>query len=578
MVEMLAECEADHQRQCAEDDQEFVRQLQLVGQRLAAAGIALTKKVLAQEMGVPLVRLSAFAIRAEIDEFIHASREQQRRTREAELLAQVKAAESALEAQGERISLYRLSKMLGVHKRILLSYPRVAEVLNRYRPTREALTGAHQRRREQHEAQLIATVSQVRQRFESEGQYVSDRRVSRELGVPRQQLRTLPGVRLLIQEIREEQEQHEEMQLLAAVTEAIQSLQRSNSEITIRAIAGIVGKSAINLRRYPAVQTILHNVREKNVTIDLDEIYYHKVLNALVTLHKQGERVTPSAVAREVGTSVVTLRRYPRVRMALRDIAKRQREEQEEELITAIMQAVPTLRECGIPLSKAAIARACGRTGFPSLNHMPRLQAIWEALKAESDRERCESRALREEEVTMRVQHAIEALKHEGKEITKAAVVRQSGLRARQMFDNHHVKVIFQDLALEQEEERRRREEQLAEEVLRAVAELRRQGKSPTQSAIGALVGMSRHVLRKYPQVKRIFVELKEHRPSRQEREEALLAEVRRATALLKHQGQRPTQSAIAQLVGYSVDTLKNYPHVVELLRQSRTPKSGIVQ
>jgi transcriptional regulator with XRE-family HTH domain len=565
VVELLAECEANRKRQRAEYDQELVSQLHAIGHRLGAAGILLTKKLLAQELGVQRSQLYEFPIRAEIDELIRTSNEELHRTRELELLARLKAVESALLTQGVRVSLRTVSKMIGVEKSILLRYPRVAEVLGRHLSTRQALREAQRKQREECETQLIAAVAQLRQQFGSKGEPLSSRMAALELGLSIKQLRTYPRVRLLMQEIEEEHQKQEEVRLVFAVTEAIQLLRSSRSVVTICAIARTVGQSVKRLRRYPSVYAILQQAVEKSRSVQLEEIYYDKVLNVLETLHVRGKKVIrPYLVAQIVGVDLQALRRYPRVLRAIEDMSNRQRE---EEVVTAIMQSVTTLEERGMPVSKSAIARACGRTRFDNLRCYPRIQAILKSLKAS-----------REEEVAERVQHAIEALKKERKKITKAAVAQQSGVSYGRMMDNRQVRVIFQELATEQEEERKQREAQLVEEVLKSIMELQRQGKPPTLTAICGLVGMGVGVLKRIPQVKNVFVILRERQPSRQEREEARLSAVSSAIILLRQQGQLPTQSAIAQLVGCSPRALRSYPRVHELLRQSKASKPGTVE
>jgi hypothetical protein len=368
------------------------------------------------------------------------------------------------------------------------------------------------------------------------------------------------------------------MQLVVEVTEAIRLLQGSESVVTLAAIARIIGRDTQALRRDQGVKAILQRVVKKSPHVQMEEIYYGKVLDAVETLHVRGESVTPSSVAQVVGASLQTLWNYPRVRGALEDIAKRQRARREEDLVTAVLQAAAILKERGIPFSKVAIARACGRTSIRHIGRIPRIHAILESLEEASARERYQLKALREGEVTRQVQLAITALKQEGKKITKAAVARQSGVRYDLIMGNRQVKIIFQELALEYEKERRRRGAQLAEEVIEAITELERQGKSPTQTAISGLVGMGREALMQYPQVKRVFVQLSERQPSPQEREEALLSEANRAIALLKQQGKRPTQQAVSALLGCSSTTLKRYPRVIEVVRQSRISKSGTMQ
>jgi DNA-binding transcriptional MerR regulator len=195
-----------------------------------------------------------------------------------------------------------------------------------------------------------------------------------------------------------------------------------------------------------------------------------------------------------------------------------------------------------------------------ALSAYPQIKTIFEQIAA--------SRYRSEDELTDQVQKAIQRLESLGQPVTQRAISEIVGLSPAALRAYPQIKTIFEQIAAS----RYRSEDELADQVQKAIQRLESLGQSVTQRAICEIVGMSRTVLRKHPQIKAIIEQSITN--YRRCREDELVSQVQEAIRRLESLGQPVTQKAIGEIVGMSPGGLKYHARtkiiMEEIARKNR--------
>jgi transcriptional regulator with XRE-family HTH domain len=254
---------------------------------------------------------------------------------EEEVVEQVKTALAHLQSSRQFVTQQRLSDMVGLSLHRLRLYPQVATMLDRIAEEN------HVQRKQQailHEQFLAEQVRKAIQQLHDRRQPVSRRAVGELIGLTPRALAKYHLVRPLLSQIVEEyrndrpqRAKQRESELLKQVRQVIQQLQEQGRPITQKAVGQRLGLTAPALMYYPRFRKFYYKVVEENrrarrKQAQLREaVLVERVQAAILQLSKEGKLLTFQNIKRQVGMSVAGLKRYPRIKVLLQQIAEERR-------------------------------------------------------------------------------------------------------------------------------------------------------------------------------------------------------------------------------------------------------------
>lgn len=243
----------------------------------------------------------------------------------------VQAALLHLQSSKQSITLKQISDMVGLSLHRLRLYPKVEATLDGI-----AEEGLFQRRQQAilHEQSLAEQVREAIQQLHDQGQPVSRQAVGGLIGLTPRALAKYHLVRPLLSQVVEEyrndrprRTKQRESELLEQVRQVIKQLQEQGRPITQKAVSQRLGLTAQALMYYPRFRKIYHKVVEENKRArrrqaqQREAALVERVQAAILQLSKEGKSLTFQNIKRQVGMSVAGLKRYPRVKVLLQQIA-----------------------------------------------------------------------------------------------------------------------------------------------------------------------------------------------------------------------------------------------------------------
>jgi DNA-binding XRE family transcriptional regulator len=248
-----------------------------------------------------------------------------------------------------------------------------------------------------------------------------------------------------------------------------------------------------------------------------------------------------------------------------------------QEILAQVQQAVQDLRAQGQPVTLEAITQ---QTGLPKsfLSRRPQLRASLEQIgyKPRSGRKRGRQG---EDEVLSQVHQAIKLLEAQGRSATLSAIQKVVRLPMATLLSYPQVWRLLEGVETQHSLalgiKVKQREDELVEKVQVAIRLLEARGQPITKRSIAGIVQHSVQTLRAYPRVGALWEEHVAKEGHQRQlgkarlREQELVDKVTQAIKQLMALGKAITQSAVSQLVGVSVSSLRCYPSVRVLLSQA---------
>ncbi len=332
-------------------ENELVELVQATIQELQSLGEPITRKTVAQKIGMSQPGLYRYAsIRELVKEYTKPS---QRGQSEVELVEQVQTAIKSLTSQGKPIGYQSVSQMIGVSKRVLRRYLRVRTVLD------EAIEQAS---RGQYEAEVVALVQAAIERLEAEGEVVGYQSVSKLVGISQWVLQRQLRVRALVEDAKEKQQS--EVEVMARVRIALETLTFSGEPIGYRTVGKTTKLPQKVLIRYRSVRELIEQntndqQREAEVLVKV-----HAAIQALEVL---GESITLRNISKHTHLTAYTLKSYPRVRELLEqffhahcDERAREFQHKEDELVRRVQVAIHMLNSLNKPVTSRNLSEMMG--------------------------------------------------------------------------------------------------------------------------------------------------------------------------------------------------------------------------
>jgi hypothetical protein len=266
---------------------------------------------------------------------LYLARTFRNRLPEEEVVERVQAALAHLQSSKQTITLKQISDMVGLSLHRLRLYPKVEAILDGI-----AEEGRFQRRQQAilREQSLAEQVRKAIQQLHDQGQPVSRQAVGELIGLTPRALAKYHLVRPLLSQVVEEyrndrprRTKQRESELLAQVRQVIEQLQEQGLRVTQKAVGQRLGLTAPALMYYPRFRRVYHKVVEENRRArqrqaqQREGALIERVQAAILQLSKEGMPPTFQNIKRQVGMSVAGLKRYPRIKVLLQQIAEERR-------------------------------------------------------------------------------------------------------------------------------------------------------------------------------------------------------------------------------------------------------------
>lgn len=222
--------------------------------------------------------------------------------------------------------------------------------------------------------------------------------------------------------------------------------------------------------------------------------------------------VTQRALSKESGIARNRFGSYPRVKILLKETLsnvrahqEKQRELRQEEIFERVRAAINHLEALGVPVTRRAIADLVGMS-TPVFRYYPKVRALVD-LHTGKQQSAGGLPSPKEDELVIRVEGAIAQLQSLGQPITQRAIRKIVGVHISILRTYPRVNALLKQVTSIYHVDRKRAEQallsedELAAKVEKAVEQLERLGKSVTQRAVSAMIGVPASSLYYYPKV-----------------------------------------------------------------------------
>jgi transcriptional regulator with XRE-family HTH domain len=337
--------------------------------------------------------------------------------------------------------------------------------------------------------------------------------------------------------------------------------------------------------------TRLKEPRVRNLPLSEEEMV-ERLQQAIQRLNVLGVPVTQRALSKESGIARNRFGSSPRVKILLKETLsnvraqqEKQRELRQEEIFERVRVAITQLESLGMPVTRRAIADLVGMS-TPVLSYYPKVRALVD-LHTGKQQPAGGLPSPREDELVSKVVGAIAQLQLLGQPITRRAICKIVGVKVSVLLTYPRVNALLMQVTSIYHEDRRRAEQailsedELVAKVEKAVEQLESLGKSVTQRAVSAMIGIPASSLYYYPKVI-AFIKgvIKDKRRQSlivqmQLREEELVKKVGEAIENLRASGRAVSVRAIVKEVQLSEGALKRYPRVKMILDQVVYERGG---
>ncbi len=232
---------------------------------------------------------------------------------------------------------------------------------------------------------------------------MTQRAIAEIVGLSRTSLKKYPQIRAIFGQVKEMRDhdnkkrfQLRETELVNRIRETASLFESLGKPVTQRAIGESIGMTPSGLKHYPRARTTLEQVtakhrhdtkiksqqgNESRAQQREDELIkkVHKVVGHLASL---GKPMTQQAISQAVGMSPRSLKRYPRVRTILEQLAEERRrgtqwrvQRLEDELVEKVENAIKHLEHLEQPVTQQAIGEIVAMS--PSgMKRYPRVKTI----------------------------------------------------------------------------------------------------------------------------------------------------------------------------------------------------------
>ena len=324
------------ERQAGRSEEEVFAEVQRVILLLTERSMSVNYKAIAHEMGgISAQTLPTYpTVRMLVDEYLRSHQRYQLQEfalREEQLLRQMEAAITELEARGKPFTQSELCELVGMSRAGLRKYPRVNAFLE------QKLTRHHgyQRRRMQPtEEELVQRVKEAIVELSDHGEHITLRKIARKVKITDAVLLQYPQVVLLLEEhgyhkLKPRSERAEE--LLTLVKDAINGCKASGEPITKERLSSMVGVDRAALLRYPEVRTLMTQAVTKDRQQRQDHRFQareeeltQQVIAALQKFQDTNRRISPHAIGKVVHVSHLCSY-YPNIKVLIEDAMQAQR-------------------------------------------------------------------------------------------------------------------------------------------------------------------------------------------------------------------------------------------------------------
>ncbi len=379
-----------------------------------------------------------------------------------------------------------------------------------------------------------------------------------------------------------------ESELIEKIKIAAEVLRSRGEFVTKAGLSRIAEITSYRLFKYPSAKAYFEQLVRENKSVEGKALLrarnvFEDVKRAIAYLEEIGEPPTTRHVGNLVGVDPTYFRDHPRINMLLKEGMKKyqafydlkRNQEKEEELLRKVEIAVRELEASHRPVTRRAIGKMVGKRP-EKLKVYPRIESLLRQ-KANWPQRQQEQVLAHEDDLLARVEMALQQLEALGKAITLRAVGQLVGVSSA----NFRLYPRVRELLMQRIDAYRERYEPLVSEqethllakVVEAIELLEKKGYPVTQRAVSRLIGVSVPIFRKFARIKSLFEQRADQQyeyqaDQGQQREEELLLKVEEAIELLKKRGQPITQQSLSDLVGKSLDTLRKFARVKELLMQ----------
>lgn len=357
-----------------------------------------------------------------------------------------------------------------------------------------------------------------------------------------------------------------EQRLEAQLTHVVAHLQSTGQPIddpTLRIWTGLCVKT---LHRHPATHAVLS--RLETAARDNQETGLLEHVETVIRLQQaQGKPAYRSEIYRSVGVGERTLKAYPRIRDRLYTLNRRAPNQKptrmlrcEQTLLAQAQHILQTFLETGQPVTQERVASALGF----SLVHLERTYPSVMALIKQS---RVLQATQMDRLLLAKAETAVQQLHTEHQIVSRKAVARCLGVHVNTLSRYPQVSAYLKTVC---DEEFARQKSARTDKVAHALDRLQTQIQPPilTQAVICNQAGLCESAARQHPELMAMITPLLEAQQTQLRQQ--FLQRVTEAVARLTQEGRKVTMPAVSQLVGRSLANLRDYPEVVEMVRQAR--------
>lgn len=450
----------------------------------------------------------------------------------------------------------------------------------------QRLVRPHYRRAWPDEKDVVEQVQQAIDRLHVTGRNVTLEAISQETKMAKAYLRRYPQVAWLLKKISDEihvynpreRKERQDQELLLNARDTVVQLELLGEKVSMDILVQKMGVSRGCLRRNPMIKVLLVETRERISTARKQreqEELARKVQAAIQELEACGQSVNKASIAKKLGVRAAFLDHKPCIaRFIDRSAIKvRRRQHREEELVTCVGDAIEQLSAEGKSITYQAIGRVVG-VARRDLRIYPQVKSLIEqSLCSSSLKVSRSKKRLEEGEVFEKVEAAIEQLKVLEQVITLPAICDAVDISLPTLKEYPSVSSLL-DQCIDEYYQTLRRQTQIHEEKLKVkveqvACELETRGEIVTAAAIAEILGMDDSSLAYYPSVKMFLQQYEASNPSHLQKEVLLMGKAKAAIQQLKAQGQPFSMKALCSVIGCTRDSLKEYPKVEVLIKQS---------
>jgi len=375
-----------------EKEEELLLKVEIAIRELEASHQPVTQRAIGRIVGKRPEKLKVYPrIQDLLQQKANWSQRQQElvRLHEDDLLARVEKALQQLEALGKAKTLRDVGQLVGVSSTNFRLYPRVRDLLMQH------IEAYRQRFKPlviDEETRLLAKVREAIEHLENHGYPVTQKAVSRLLGLSVHTFIKFASIKSLFEQRADQQYEYQahqgkqrEEELLVKVEEAVELLRKLGQPITQQSLCDIVGKSSSTLLKFARVRELLmqHTKSQQLYTKTLartrenastekvkktrqgEEELIAEIKVTLEQLENAQQTISIRSLCRRFRVSQGFLYSRPELHSSIREFIRRtksramamQFQRREEELVQCILGAIQQLQSTEQRISVRAITR-----------------------------------------------------------------------------------------------------------------------------------------------------------------------------------------------------------------------------